>query len=255
MLFTFVDLSGRQKAEDERRKSEANFATLMRITPDPVLVITQAGHLVRQANTAFLRTTGLAEAELSGKMLGALPIWEDDAAGCELEAKLQEQDELQPCRVTLRGRDGRAVQHRISTAAIQLGDEACLLLVAQDVAEQSRTEAEIVAAIEAVMKDTAWFMQAVREKMAITRRPPSTDTVEIDKISRRVRQVLDLVCGGLADAEIARELHISRNTVRNHVMSLYRITGVHSRTGLVIWAHERGITSVTAEKPKDPPGS
>ena len=34
---------------------------------------------------------------------------------------------------------------------------------------------------------------------------------------------------------------MSRNTVRNHVASLYRKLGVNRRSALIVWARERGF--------------
>lgn len=51
-----------------------------------------------------------------------------------------------------------------------------------------------------------------------------------------------LISEGLDDAAIAAELGLSRHTVRNHVAALFPKTGARSRTKLVVWAHERGVT-------------
>jgi DNA-binding CsgD family transcriptional regulator len=44
------------------------------------------------------------------------------------------------------------------------------------------------------------------------------------------------------DQEIADFLHLSRNTVRNHVAMLYNKLDVHRRGAAIVWARERGIT-------------
>src|SRR5215217_6265544 len=60
-------------------------------------------------------------------------------------------------------------------------------------------------------------------------------------LTAREREVLTLVCRGMSDPEIATELRLSRNTVRNHVASLYQKLGVNRRSALIVWARERGI--------------
>jgi Bacterial regulatory proteins, luxR family len=64
--------------------------------------------------------------------------------------------------------------------------------------------------------------------------------------------VLTLVCRGKSDPEIATELKLARNTVRNHVASLYQKLGVNRRSALIVWARERGIggEGVAAKLPK-----
>lgn len=49
-------------------------------------------------------------------------------------------------------------------------------------------------------------------------------------LSARERQILDLICRGGANREIAAELQISLFTVKNHVQRLFRKLGVRSRT-------------------------
>jgi hypothetical protein len=36
-------------------------------------------------------------------------------------------------------------------------------------------------------------------------------------------------------------LHLSRNTVRNHIASIYRKLRVNRRSAAVIWAHQHGF--------------
>jgi DNA-binding CsgD family transcriptional regulator len=55
--------------------------------------------------------------------------------------------------------------------------------------------------------------------------------------------VLWLICEGRSDSEMSTMLHLSQNTVRNHIASLYRKIGVNRRSAAVIWARERAVTS------------
>ena len=50
--------------------------------------------------------------------------------------------------------------------------------------------------------------------------------------------MLRLVVGGLANKQIAAQLHLSPRTVEKHVESLLRKTGARSRTGLVAAASQ-----------------
>ena len=56
-------------------------------------------------------------------------------------------------------------------------------------------------------------------------------------LTKREIEVLTLVGDGVTtDSGLAAELHISTSTVQSHVKSLYRKTGLHSRTDLVALA-------------------
>ncbi|MGE4426401.1 MAG: response regulator transcription factor [Solirubrobacteraceae bacterium] len=54
-------------------------------------------------------------------------------------------------------------------------------------------------------------------------------------------RVLRLLTGSLSLAEIAREIHVSRNTVKSHVRRLYVRLEVGGRTDAVTVARERGL--------------
>ena len=53
--------------------------------------------------------------------------------------------------------------------------------------------------------------------------------------------MLRLLTGPLSRREIAAELHISANTVKTHVSSIYRKLDVSSRANAVMRASERNL--------------
>lgn len=52
--------------------------------------------------------------------------------------------------------------------------------------------------------------------------------------------MLSRLCEGGDDTVIAREMGVSRNTLRNHVARVYAKIGVNRRAQAVLWARERG---------------
>jgi len=48
------------------------------------------------------------------------------------------------------------------------------------------------------------------------------------------RRVFDLLIGGILEKHIAKELGLSQHTVHNHIRSIYRVFGVHSRAELLV---------------------
>ena len=256
MLFTFVDLEHHKLTEDALRQSENSFVAAFRLSPVPTFVAARAGCRLMLANDAFTRESGYAEAELIGKGAGELGFWADEAAGRDLEQRLERDGSARDLDMRLRTKNGELRDCLVSAEAVVIDKQPCVLVVAQDVAEHRRTETEVVAAIEAVMQDTAWFSRAVLEKLAKLRRPNDQDgpaSAELGSLSARAWDVLAMICRGMADQAIAHKLGISRNTVRNHVTALYRRTGVRNRAALVVWARERGFTGAAPRKA--PPGT
>jgi len=70
-----------------------------------------------------------------------------------------------------------------------------------------------------------------------------TDRASTGQLTARERDVLGLICEGLADKDIAARLKLAPNTVRNHVATVYSKLDVHSRSGAIVWARERGLFS------------
>ncbi len=64
---------------------------------------------------------------------------------------------------------------------------------------------------------------------------------DLDLLTRRERQVLDLLIEGLATTAIAAQLGVSKNTVRTHVASVLRKLRVHDRSKAVRSAVPLGL--------------
>jgi PAS domain S-box-containing protein len=79
------------------------------------------------------------------------------------------------------------------------------------------------------------FGLAVPEKFD---RPPDG---EHPHLTPRQNEVLRLLCAGASTEHMADVLHISRETVRNHVRHVLRALGAHSRLEAVAIAHRDGL--------------
>ena len=245
MLFTFADLDDRRQAEAALRESEARFEIAFRLAPAPSLVTLRERCNILLVNEAFEQETGFTAAEAVGKDAGDLPLWADASTGAQLEDLLKRDGRARGLVLPLRTKAGSQLECLVSAEAVEISGKRCVLIVAQNTAERNRSHADIAQAIAAVMKDADWFTDVVLDRLARMRRPEGERDagVALADLPPRAREVLGLVCQGLDDSAIATGLGVSRNTVRNHVASLYKKTGVSSRAKLVVWARERGVTS------------
>lgn len=117
-----------------------------------------------------------------------------------------------------RTKDGGFVDRPVSTAVITLKRDSCILWVIQDIHERRPGELELITAIETVMKDTNWLSRTAVEKLANASAPGGAAApVEVQELTRREKEVLCLMCEGADDAAIAKEMGVSRNTLRNHI--------------------------------------
>ena len=60
-------------------------------------------------------------------------------------------------------------------------------------------------------------------------------------ISEREKQVLELICKGLSNAEIAQKLGLSQRTIDGHKARLFEKTGAKNSANLVLFAIKNGI--------------
>ncbi|WP_232481060.1 PAS domain S-box protein, partial [Roseomonas sp. KE2513] len=157
MLFTFVDIEPHKRTEEALRRSEGSFGVAFRLAPVPTLLVLRSGCRLLLANEAFERESGYVQAELVGKAASELGLWADAATGRELERRLEAGDSLRDFNIQLRTRAGDLLDLLLSAEAVSVGEQPCVLVMAQNVAELRRTEFEIASAIQAVMQDTSWF--------------------------------------------------------------------------------------------------
>jgi len=75
---------------------------------------------------------------------------------------------------------------------------------------------------------------------AMSRRAP------LRKLSRRQRQVLQLLAAGLSTREIAAQLSVSIKTVETHRSQLMLRLGIHDVAGLVRYAVQVGVVSTSS---------
>ncbi len=124
------------------------------------------------------------------------------------------------------------------TAAASLGAAAVL--------PRSASAQALTDAVHAVAEGRTLVAAGMAERMlaefaGMLRR--NREAAEID-LSRREREVLTLVAEGHSNREIAGQLHISENTVKNHVRRIMEKLGASSRTEAVALAARGGLLVV-----------
>jgi PAS domain S-box-containing protein len=243
MLFTFMDLEPRKRAESALRKSEERFAKSFKLAPVPTMVLSLPSFQAVDVNDAFTTTFGYAAAEIIGRTLAETSLWAASPVRRQFESTLAGEGSISNLEMRANTKEGGVLDCLVSADTVSIHDQECVLCVMQDITERKRSEIELIDAIEAVMKDTSWFSRTVIEKMANLRRPSlrNSPPPELKDLTPRERDVLALVCEGQSDIEIAETLGISRNTVRNQVASIYSKTDTHRRSTLIVWARERGL--------------
>ncbi|HEU4403488.1 MAG TPA: LuxR C-terminal-related transcriptional regulator [Candidatus Polarisedimenticolia bacterium] len=99
-------------------------------------------------------------------------------------------------------------------------------LLLRDVTREKRIQVELSTSVARRLVD-----------MAGGDEPPG----DLPALTRRERQILELLAGGLSNATIAARLKVSPNTVASHLKHLYPKLGVSSRAQATAYALTRGI--------------
>ena len=236
LLLTFADLEPRRQAQDALGASERQLTAIFEMAPVAMMVSRSDDGQITNVNAAFRTLTGHDDGDAIGRTADDLRLW-PAAEGLQPGTAANPPFRDQPVR--LRTHADVVLDCLASTEMIIMDGAASILWVIHDVSERRRNEAELAEAIEQVMKDTSWLSRSILDKLATVRRGSApVPTVEL---SKRERQILDLICDDLDDPAIAEALSISRNTVRNHIASIYAKIGVNRRSGAVVWGRERGM--------------
>jgi DNA-binding NarL/FixJ family response regulator len=82
--------------------------------------------------------------------------------------------------------------------------------------------------------------------------PELADQGKLDELTRREREVFELVARGLSNREIARELVVEESTIRTHVKRILMKLALRDRVQIVIFAYETGVNRPAVAAARSP---
>jgi DNA-binding NarL/FixJ family response regulator len=108
---------------------------------------------------------------------------------------------------------------------------------------------ELIAAVHAIAQGDSLLSPSVTrlviERMAQQPTPELAARGKLDELTRREREVLELIARGLSNREIAAQLFVEESTVRTHVKRIQMKLGLRDRVQIVIFAYETGVNRPT----------
>ncbi len=103
------------------------------------------------------------------------------------------------------------------------------------------TRDELLDAIRtAAAGESAWTREELRRVTGALATPRLSTDIEVP-LTNRESEVLHQLANGLTNKEIAEALHISYETVKEHVQHILRKVGVTDRTQAAVWAVRKGL--------------
>jgi DNA-binding NarL/FixJ family response regulator len=81
-------------------------------------------------------------------------------------------------------------------------------------------------------------------RSAVKGETPALPSAEAGSLTRRELEILGLVAEGYTNAQLARMLWVTEQTVKFHLSNIYRKLGVANRTEASRWAQLHGLLSL-----------
>jgi two-component system NarL family response regulator len=109
---------------------------------------------------------------------------------------------------------------------------------------------EIATAVRAVRGGQSYISPSMASKLltefaTMVRRSDERQQLPAPKLTDREMEVLKLVAKGLNNRDIAKQLFISENTVKNHIRNILEKLQLHSRMEAVVYAVREKLLEIT----------
>jgi diguanylate cyclase (GGDEF)-like protein/PAS domain S-box-containing protein len=141
-LQTLEDAEEHRRAEAALRESEQRFRLLFRANPLSISIsrVHEGSIAFLDVNEGFTRVTGWAREEALGRSSVDLGLWPEASERDRLLAELRSQGALRDIEWRMVSRSGEVRDLLGSWERLRIGDEDCVMVVAQDVTERKRAE-------------------------------------------------------------------------------------------------------------------
>lgn len=103
---------------------------------------------------------------------------------------------------------------------------------------------EVIRAIKIVYSGGTYFSQEILYNVVKNIQEERKDEAPPVQLSSRESEILELICKGFSNTEIASELNISKRTVEKHRSNILDKTDTHNTASLVMYAVENKLITL-----------
>ena len=139
---TLLDVT-QQRAQAALEASEEKFAKAFHSSPDSITITELESGRYLEVNDGFFRLTGFTAQEVLGRTAYEIGIWTDREQRQRLIEQLQHKGTVHHREMTGRDKRGAALSLDVSVEFITLNDTVCLLMIARDIGQLKRAQAQI----------------------------------------------------------------------------------------------------------------
>ena len=103
---------------------------------------------------------------------------------------------------------------------------------------------ELLAAVRVIAKGEGLLAPSITQRLIAQfaeRLSPPEASQELERLTDRESEVLQLIAKGLSNFEVAEQLYLSPTTIKTHVSSVLAKLGLRDRVQAVVFAYENGV--------------
>ena len=154
------DISTLKLTQEQLRLSEQKFSRAFHASPDGLLITRAIDGMLLDVNDGFTRITGYSRAQALGHSTLSLQLWRDSADRKQMVETLRRDGRVRNMLSQITTASGDVRQVEISTEAISVDNQECMLSIARDVTERL--------AMESSLRQAATVFENTNEGVLIT---------------------------------------------------------------------------------------
>lgn len=208
------------------------------------IVVEDKTGAILYANQRLLEWAGYSPEELEGELITTL-VPEEFRAGMDSERDRVLNGDLRTRLSAFRRRDGRTFPVAIAPQVVRREgtDEVAVLALLFDLGEvqTARPIGAEEGSLAAELAQVALRLQSLSFSAAMANQAVvPADHPLLKELSGREKEILQLLMAGSRAPAIAKQLHISPHTVRNHLKAVFRKVDVSSQGELIALVRSLG---------------
>jgi len=222
VFVSIVDITELKESEKALRESEEKYRTIVESVPEPIFVADAETGIILEANRCAEGFLGISASQIVGMHFSQIFSREETECGQKMSENHLEDEASIPENAVICRKTGERILVSIRSSHIGIQDRRCVLAVFQ---ENDRGPAITIGPANA--------RSSIREL--------HDRHEELEKLSRREKDVIRLVAYGLTNRQIASKLFISVKTVETHRARIMGKLGFHKAAGMVRFAIYAGL--------------
>ncbi len=143
ILATIFDITPQKQAEAARARSQTLFERVFAASPDMLALFYLDSGVFLDINPRFAEAVGLDRQHVLGQTIFDLRFWDDPAMPLKLRASMRRQRSIRDREAVARRADGQLFPIRFSAEKLVVDGADVVLVIARDVSEEKRREAEL----------------------------------------------------------------------------------------------------------------